>query len=87
MNDFILVQFYTKKGTLHNVGQIELQLQDKTDFNIIILFFTKEFRFYSSEATDISFVDFKGIVKKLPQPKIVGGTLLAVSASALTFSY
>lgn len=39
--------------------------------------------FFSPESSDISLVDFEDIVKKLPQPKVTGGTLRA----ALTMSF
>lgn len=75
VNDFVLVQFHTKRTTLHYVGQIDLQLQDKTEFNVRFLRKKENDKFYFPEASDISLVDFKDIVKKLPQPKITGGTL------------
>lgn len=80
VNDFVLVKFVTKKTILHYVGVIELQLEDKTEFSIKFLRKKENsYKFFFPDAPDVSVVDFEDIIRKLPQPQIIGGTSRAVA--------
>lgn len=88
VNDFVLVQFATKKTIVHYVGLIEQQLEDKTEFSIRFLRKKENCpKFFFPDAPDVSDVAFEDIVRKLPQPQIIGGTSRAVTTMSFNINF
>lgn len=87
-NDFVLVQFATKKTIVHYIGLIELQLEDKTEFSIRFLRKKENcYKFFFPDISDVSVVNFEDIVRKLPQPDITGGTSRAVTTMSFNINF
>ena len=87
-NNFVFVQFANKKKVVHYVGQIELQLEDKTKFSI---WFLRKKRmvlnFFFPDVSDASVVNFENIVRKLPEPEFTGGTSRAATAMSFNINF
>lgn len=82
INDFVLVEFSTKKTEVHYVGRIEKLESDE----VCVKFMRKQINetFVFPENDDTAIVQRYDIIMKLPQPSILGGTSRAVSS--LSFS-
>lgn len=83
-NDFVLVEFSTKKTKLHYVGLIEKKHMDTGSY--IVKFMRRRgdtWKFNFPEKEDIFEIEEKDIKMKLPQPTMSGGT--ARAANVYTF--
>lgn len=81
-NDFVLVEFQTKKSTKYFLGQIQQKISS-TDFEVKFLRKTGPNKFSFPLNEDVSDVMFDSIIAKLPSPTTWGGTERAL----LSFSF
>lgn len=82
VNDFVLVEFTTKKTKIHYVGRIEKMESDEA--NVKFMRKQKNETFVFPETDDTSMVNTDDILLKLPPPTILGCTYRA--ASSVSFS-
>ncbi|KAG5863234.1 hypothetical protein JTB14_021530 [Gonioctena quinquepunctata] len=71
-DDYLLVKFATKKRSLHYVGKV-IDVMENGEFEVI---FSKKCikGFVYPEVEDISYIERKDIVSKLPKPMTTPGT-------------
>ncbi|GBL74635.1 hypothetical protein AVEN_235531-1 [Araneus ventricosus] len=85
-NDFVIVRFLGKKKISHSVGKIEKKISSsECESNFLRKRGLNSSQFIYPENVDISVVDSNDIVKKLPKPAVLGGTLQ--TATILTFIF